>query len=55
MCGSIDSKMFIHVFACSKTQKMCDTAIQKDSEMLKFVPDYFKTQEMCEKTVKNRC
>lgn len=32
---------------------MCDIAVEKDSKMLKFVPDYFETQEMCEKTVKN--
>ena len=32
---------------------MCDKTIEKDSMMLKFVPDYFKTQEMCEKAFKN--
>ena len=31
---------------------MCDRAVEKDLKMLKFVPDYFKTQEMCEKPVK---
>ena len=33
----------------------CDKAVEKDSKMLKFVPDYFKPQEMCEKAVKNCC
>ena len=32
---------------------MCDKTIEKDSMMLKFVPDYFKTQEMCEKAFTN--
>ena len=30
---------------------MCDKAVAVDSKMLKFVPDHFKTQEMCEKRV----
>ena len=31
---------------------MCDKTVEKDSKMLKFAPDYFKTQGMCEKAVK---
>ena len=34
---------------------MCDKAKEKYSKMLKFVPDYFKTQEICEKAIKNCC
>ena len=30
---------------------MCDKAVAVDSKMLKFVPDHFKTQEMCEKRI----
>ena len=33
-------------------KKMCDETVEKDSKMLKFVPDYFKTQKKCEKAVK---
>ena len=50
MSESVDSTMFMHVSYCSKTQKMCDKAVEKDSKMLKFVPDYFKTQDMCKKS-----
>ena len=32
---------------------MLDKVVEKDSKMLKFVPDYFKTQEMWKKAVKN--
>ena len=45
--------MFIHVFYCSKTQKLCDEVVEKYSKRLKFICDYFRTQEMCEKVVKN--
>ena len=33
-------------------KKMCDKAVEKDSMMLKFIPDHFKTQKMCEKYIK---
>ena len=49
MCESIGSTIFMHVSDCSKTQKMCDGAVDKDSKMLKCVPDCFKTHEMCKK------
>ena len=41
----------MHVFYYSKTRKMCDKTLEKDSKMLRFVPDFFKTQEICEKPV----
>lgn len=41
--------MFLNIL---KLQKICDKAVEKDSNMLMFVLDYFKTQEMCEKVVK---
>ena len=31
---------------------MCNKAVEKYSKMLKFVPDYFKSQEILEKAVK---
>ena len=40
--------MFLTVL---RIKKMCDKAVEKDSKMLKFVFDYFKTQ-MCGKAVK---
>ena len=46
---------YTNVYTCFgllKTQKMCDKTVEKDSKMLKFVPDYFKTQEIREKAVK---
>ena len=52
MCEMIDSTKFMHVCDCSKTQIMCDKALEKDSKMLKLAPDYFKTQEICNKAVK---
>ena len=36
MCESVYSTMFTHVSDCFKTQKMCDKAIEKNSEMLTF-------------------
>ena len=30
---------------------MCDKSVENDLKVLKFVPDYFKIQEMCEKAV----
>ena len=41
---SVDIIIFMYVSDCSKTQNMCDKAVEKDSKMLKFVPDYLKTQ-----------
>ena len=35
MRESVDSTMFMHASDCSKTQKMCDKAIEKDSKMFK--------------------
>ena len=35
----------------SKAQKMCNTAIDTPSCAIKFLPDNYKTQEMCDKTV----
>lgn len=32
---------------------MCDKVVEKDSEMLKFVQNHFKTPEICEKFVKS--
>ena len=48
-------KVFIVQCLCMtvlKVKKMCDKTVEKDSKMLKFAPDYFKTQGMCEKAVK---
>ena len=36
----------------ARLKKMRDKAVEKDSKMLKYVSDYFKTQEMCQKAVK---
>ena len=52
MSESVNSTIFTQVSDCSETQKMCDKTVQKDSKMLKFVPDYFKTHAMREKVVK---
>ena len=52
ICESVDSTMLLHVCDCSKTQKMGDKAVEKDSTMWKLVPDNLKTQEMCEKPFK---
>ena len=41
--------MFLTVL---RIKKMCDKAVEKDSKMLKFVFDYFKTQIMRGKAVK---
>ena len=41
----------MHVSYYSETQKICHKAAEKDSKMLKFVPDYFKTHEKCKKVV----
>ena len=30
---------------------MCDNVIYKNPHALKFVPDYYMTQKMCDKTV----
>ena len=35
-----------------KSPKISIGTIMKDPEMLKFVPDYFKTKKMCKHTVK---
>ena len=51
MRKSVDSIMFMHVSYYSETQKICHKAAEKDSKMLKFVPDYFKTHEKCKKVV----
>lgn len=50
MCDSVDGTKFMHVSDRSKTHKMFDKVVEKDSKMLKFLSDYIKTQEMCEKT-----
>ena len=50
MCQNVDSAMLTHVSDVS--QKMFGKAAEKNS---KLVPDYFKTQEMCEKVVRNCC
>ena len=52
MCESVNSTMFMYVFDYSMSQKMGDEAVEKDSKILKFLRDYFKTQEICEKAVK---
>ena len=45
VCESIDGTFLMHVSGCSNnTQEMCDKAVEKNSKMLKFVLDYFKTQ-----------
>ena len=36
-CQSVDSTMLINVSDYSKTQKMCDKAVEKDLKMLKIV------------------
>ena len=51
ICKSVYSTILMHIFYCSKTRKMCDKTLEKDSKMLRFVPDFFKTQEICEKAV----
>ena len=54
ICESINSRIFKLVFDCSKTQKkISGVTVRKDSKVLKFVPDFFKTQEICEIAVKN--
>ena len=45
---SVDRTMLMYASDCSKT-------LENDSKLVKFVPDYFKTQEMCEKAVKSHC
>ena len=35
---------------CSKTQKMCDNAVNTSST-IQFVPECYKTQEVCDKAV----
>ena len=45
MCESVDRTMFMYISDCFKTIKICDKAVEKDSEILKFVPDYFKTKK----------
>ena len=52
MCESVNSIKFMYVFDCSMSQKICDEAVKKDSKILKFLRDYFKTQEIYEKGVK---
>ena len=49
MHKSVDGTVFMHVSDCSRTQKMCNKAIEQDS---KSVSDYFKTPEICKKDVK---
>ena len=51
-CHKVNGTIFMHASDCSKTQKMCDKAVEKDSKKLKFVPDYFKAQEISQKAVK---
>ena len=36
MCESVDGTIFMHDSDCSKTQKLCDKAVEKDSKMSKF-------------------
>ena len=38
--------MFLNIPDHSKTQEMCDKAVNKDPEMFKNVPDHFKTQKV---------
>ena len=45
----VESTMFMHVSDCSKAHKF----VRKDSQMLKLVINYFKTQEICEKLLNN--
>ena len=52
MCLKVESAMFMQVSDCSKTEINCGKAVKKDLKMLKFVPDYFKTQEMRKKLLK---
>ena len=48
-CHKVNGTIFMHASDCSKTQKMCDKAVEK---AVKFVPDYFKAQEISQKAVK---
>ena len=52
ICESIHTAIFMHFFVCSKTRKINDKLVEKDSKMSKFLSDYFKTPEICSKAVK---
>ena len=49
MFESLDIKMFMNL---CKAWEMCKKVVQKDSMKLTFVPNHFKTQEMCERAAK---
>ena len=52
MCEKVEKTMFMYISDCSKTQAMCDTDVEQNSRMLKFVLGYFETHGMCKKTGK---
>ena len=66
MCKSVDITMFMHVSNCLQTQKMCDKAVEKKSNMFTLncmkkllkivfavidVPNQHKTQQMRETVI----
>ena len=52
MCEKVEKTMFMYISDCSKTQAMCDTDVEQNSRMLKFVLGYFETRGMWKKLVK---
>lgn len=53
ICQNIDSEMLMHVFNSSKTQNLCDEAVEKDSKMLKLFVTTLKLRKFVKKLFKN--